>query len=265
MPTVNRFGLGAVAAVAGVTFSAVQAAPAVTAIGPWRRRLLPRLSGAGPTAHIALTLDDGPDPTSTPVFLDLLAEHARRATFFVLGAQAVNHPHLLRRMVDEGHEVAIHGWTHHCTLARPPGLLHRELRRARDSVEDLTGSTVAWYRPPFGVLSTEVLLVCRTLGLTSVLWTAWGREWERSATPPRIVSSLQATLRDGGTILLHDTDLHSPHGDWRRTLEATDTLLGGQLKNADVGPLRDHWPDSPHFGASNARVPGLHRAFMVGS
>jgi peptidoglycan/xylan/chitin deacetylase (PgdA/CDA1 family) len=230
---------------AAATVAAVQAAPAVTAIGPLRRRVLPRLSGAGPTAHIALTLDDGPAPTSTPAFLDLLARHERRATFFVLGAQAVNHPHLVRRMVDEGHEVAVHGWTHHCTLARPPGLLVGELRWACDTVEDLTGGTVAWYRPPFGVLSTEALLACSTLGLTPVLWTAWGREWERSATPTRIVKSVLATLQDGGTILLHDTDLHSPYGDWRRTLEATDTLLSTRLQNARVGPLRDHWPAPP--------------------
>jgi peptidoglycan/xylan/chitin deacetylase (PgdA/CDA1 family) len=187
-----------------------------------------------------LTFDDGPDPASTPAFLDLLAEHCRTATFFVLGAQAVAHPALIRRIAGEGHELAVHGWTHRCTLAVPPGRLTRELRAARTAVEDVSGTAIARYRPPYGVLDAEAVLACRSLGLTPVLWTAWGREWERAATPATIVATIQRTLRPGGTILLHDTDLHAPHGDWRRTLDATARLLAGPLRTAAVGPLRDH-------------------------
>ena len=227
-------GLGALTIVA--------AAPAVTTLAPLRRRWLPTLSGIAPGAHVALTLDDGPDPVSTPAFLDLLAAHDRRATFFVLGSQAAAHPALVRRISDEGHELAVHGWTHRCTLAVPPTRLARELRDAKRAIEDLAGHTVTWYRPPFGVLSTEALLACRSTGLSPVLWSAWGREWERSATPDRIAAKVRSKIRPGGTVLLHDTDLHSPRGDWRRTLEATERLLAGPLRGADVGPLRDHWP-----------------------
>jgi peptidoglycan/xylan/chitin deacetylase (PgdA/CDA1 family) len=219
---------------------ALVAGPALTAIGPLRRRCAPRLAGVGPGPHIALTFDDGPDPASTPAFLDLLAEHRRTATFFVLGAQAVAHPALIRRIADEGHELAIHGWTHRCTLAVPPGRLTRELWAARPEVEDISGTAIVRYRPPYGVLGGEAALACRVLGLTPVLWTAWGREWERAATPATIVATIQRTLRPGGTILLHDTDLHAPHGDWRRTLAATERLLTGPLRTADLGPLRDH-------------------------
>lgn len=93
------------------------------------------------------------------------------------------------------------------------------------------------------MLSTEALLACRTLALSPVLWTAWGREWERLATPATVVATVQRTLRPGGTILLHDTDRHAPYGDWHRTLDATAHLLAGPLDNITVGPLRDHWSD----------------------
>ena len=216
------------------------ASPAVTAVGPIRRRVAPRLAGASSGSHMALTFDDGPDPASTPAFLDLLARHDRRATFFVLGAQAQETPSLVRRMVDEGHEVAVHGWRHRCTAVSPPTQLLRELRAARHVVEDVTGQSPSWYRPPYGVMSAEAWLASRELGLAPVLWTAWGRDWERSATPGRIVSTVLRTLRPGGTILLHDTDLHG-RGDWRRSCEATARLLSGALARSEVGPLRDHW------------------------
>lgn len=228
------------AATACLTAVAAATAPALTAIGPVRRSLAPRLAGTSSAPHIALTFDDGPDPSSTPAFLDLLGRADRRATFFVLGAQAKVAPSIIERMSKEGHEVAIHGWTHRCTAAIPPTRLRRQLLGAKHVVEDITGTAVTWYRPPFGILSTNALLEPRTIGLTPVLWTAWGRDWERSATPPRITATVLRTLRPGGTILLHDTDQHA-RGRWERTLDAITTLLSGPLRSASVGPLRDHW------------------------
>ncbi len=223
-----------VAALAGSAVVATTAAPAVTAVGPLRRRLAPGLAGTWAGDRIALTFDDGPDAASTPAFLDLLARHGRRATFFVLGEQARSEGALVRRMAAEGHEVAVHGWSHRCTLALRPGDTAPALRRATEVVEDLTGAAVRWYRPPYGVLSTPTLLACRGLGLRPLLWTAWGRDWERSATPERVVASVLRTLRPGGTILLHDTDLHA-RGDWHTTYAATDRLLSGPLRELEVG------------------------------
>ena len=179
------------AAVLGVGALAATAAPSLTAIGPVRRRLAPRLAGTGQDDHVALTYDDGPDPTSTPAFLDLLARHQSRATFFLLAEQARGVPALVRRMVDEGHELAIHGWAHRCTLAVPPTRLTAQLRDAKHCVEDLAGTAVSWYRPPYGVTSTESLIACRTLDLTPVLWTAWGRDWEGRATAQGVLARLR--------------------------------------------------------------------------
>lgn len=224
----------------GATSVLTTLAPAVTAIGPVRRAVSPRLSGAFPAPHIALTFDDGPDPQSTPAFLDLLALHDRAATFFVLGKHAAENGPLLRRMVAEGHEVALHGWSHVCLAAIPLSRLTGQLRAGRETIEDITGTPVTWYRPPYGVLTTPALLAARSLGLTPVLWTAWGRDWERAATPDSILRTVLRTLRPGGTILLHDTDRHSSPGSWHRTLAATEALLSGPLAAGQIGPLRDH-------------------------
>lgn len=226
-------------ALASAALAAGLAAPALTALGPVRRAVTPRLAGRGDGAHVALTFDDGPDPRSTPAFLDLLARHDRRATFFLLGSQAQAAPDLVRRMVAEGHEVAVHGWTHRCAVTLPPSRVRRELRRARDVLEDLAEAPVRWYRPPYGVASADTFAAAAALGLDPVLWTTWGRDWERAATPERVVAEVVRRLRPGGTVLLHDTDLHG-RGHWATAHAATGMLLAGPLRDLAVGPLRDH-------------------------
>lgn len=213
----------------------------VAGVGPVRRRLTPALAGIGPTAHIALTYDDGPDPATTPPFLRLLDRTGRRATFFVLGEHLVRQRWLLREMVDAGHEIGVHGWDHRCVLRTRRDRLTDEVRRTAGTVEDLTGERVRWYRPPYGVLTPAALAAAQDAGLRTVLWSAWGRDWERHATPRRIVASVERTLRPGGTVLLHDTDRTSAPGSWRHTLAASELLLvRWAATGTDVGPLRDH-------------------------
>jgi peptidoglycan/xylan/chitin deacetylase (PgdA/CDA1 family) len=228
-------------AAAGVT-AFLQAAPALTSIAPVRRGLMPRLSGRSNRHHIALSFDDGPDPSSTPHFVDLLADHRVQATFFLLGADAAREPGLVRDLAGAGHEVAVHGWTHECLALVTPRRLATELTRTREVLEETTGTPVRWYRPPYGVLTGAGIWAARRAGLQTVLWSAWGVDWSAGATPSSIVHRVSRGVRPGGTVLLHDTDRTSAPDSWRRTLVATATLLD-RWRDAGipVGPLREHW------------------------
>jgi len=213
-------------------------------IHPVRLRLTPgrlpdRLSGTGDRPHVALTFDDGPDPVSTPHFLDLLAAHDVRATFFLLGRYAADEPRLLQRMVREGHELAVHGWTHRCVALVRPAALATQLRATRQVIEDHTGRAPRWYRPPYGVLTPYAQRAAHDAGLETVLWSAWGRDWERRATPERVVATVRRDLRPGGTVLLHDSDRTSAKDSWRVTLAATEHLL--LEARTPVGTLEEHW------------------------
>jgi peptidoglycan/xylan/chitin deacetylase (PgdA/CDA1 family) len=222
--------------------AAAQCAPAVTSVAPLRRALLHDLAGIAAGLHVALTYDDGPDPASTPAFLDLLERHARTATFFVLGAHVEQNRALVQRMSAEGHELAVHGWDHGCVARKRPGVLAGEVRRTAELLEDLTGAPVRWYRPPYGVLTTESAWAARRCGLRTVLWSAWGCDWSRRATPGSIHRMVTRSLRPGGTVLLHDTDRTAAPASWRNTLAASATLLDSWSEAAiPVGPLRDHW------------------------
>jgi peptidoglycan/xylan/chitin deacetylase (PgdA/CDA1 family) len=233
---------GAVAGAAAVAGTVAQATPALTSIAPLRRSLLPRLSGRSTRHHIALTFDDGPDPASTPHFLDLLADHGVRATFFLLGVHATRERGLVRDLARAGHEVAVHGWTHDCVALVPPWRLAAELSRTREVLEDIVGTPVRWYRPPYGVQTATGVWAAHRAGLQTVLWSAWGVDWSSGATPSGIVHRVSRAVRPGGTVLLHDTDRTSAPDSWRRTLVATETLLDRwQDAGIPVGPLGEHW------------------------
>ncbi|TDD85098.1 polysaccharide deacetylase family protein [Actinomadura darangshiensis] len=216
------------------------ALPAATWLSPVRR-LTPRLAGKGSPGHVALTLDDGPDGSSTPLFLDALARAGCHATFFVLGSMLGRHPSVGRRIAAEGHEIAVHGWTHDNALTTRPGRVMAEMRRTVRLIEDVCGVTPAWYRPPYGALSAEGLLAARSSGLHPVLWTAWGRDWTASATPASVLATLMPDLDGGATVLLHDSDVTSAPGAWRSSLAALpDVVETCRATGLAVGPLRDH-------------------------
>jgi peptidoglycan-N-acetylglucosamine deacetylase len=218
----------------------LHAGPAATWL-PIVRRRLPGVSGTGRADHVALTFDDGPDPWSTPLFLAELDRLGCRATFFVVGETLARHPALGRRIVAEGHEVAVHGWRHRNALLTRPGRVTGEIGRAADLVATVTGTEPAWYRPPYGVLSAEALTAARHRGLRPVLWTTWGRDWTRSADPASVLATLAPGLRGGATVLLHDCDHTSARGAWRSALGALPGLVTRCRRlGLAVGPLCDH-------------------------
>ncbi|MFI0723534.1 polysaccharide deacetylase family protein [Streptomyces sp. NPDC021224] len=228
-------------AVAASALLAVHAGPALSTFGPLRNRLMPRLSGRGRPDDVALTFDDGPDHLSTPHFLRLLDARGVRATFFLLGSMAVRSPGLVTEMAEAGHEIAVHGWSHRPALLHRPRAAYDELARARDLLGRLTGRPPRLYRPPYGIMTAGTYAACRRLELTPVLWTAWGEDWRRRATPQSVLDTVLADLRGGGTVLLHDSDCTSATGSWRTTLAALPGLLDHcRERGLTVGPLRGH-------------------------
>jgi peptidoglycan/xylan/chitin deacetylase (PgdA/CDA1 family) len=215
--------------------------PSVATIPALHQRFLPRLSGNAPGPHVALTFDDGPDPASTPSFLDALAALDVRATFFVLGSQLAAHPELGRRIVDAGHEVAVHGWLHRAHLLRVPWQVPADVVRTVECIERACGTTPRFWRPPNGVISGAGLYAARRHSLTPVLWTADGRDWDATATPTSIQDRIARQLRAGGVVLLHDSDITSVPDSWRNALGALPGIVEHcHAAGWSVGPLRDH-------------------------
>ncbi|HKN53011.1 MAG TPA: polysaccharide deacetylase family protein [Amycolatopsis sp.] len=220
---------------------AAQVAPAALFVPAVRAAVSPALSGIGDPGHVALTFDDGPHPRSTPKFLDVLAAHGVRATFFVLGRELAREPWLGAEIAAAGHEIALHGWDHRCLLRRGIRAVHDDFARGVDVIERVTGSRPRWVRAPYGVFTGASLVAARRLRLTPVLWTCWGFDWTARATPESVTSTVLNGLRGGGTILLHDSDVAAAVGAWRSALGALPLLLEHcRERGLAVGPLAGH-------------------------
>jgi peptidoglycan/xylan/chitin deacetylase (PgdA/CDA1 family) len=232
----TRFVLTATAAAA-----VVHGGPALAAIGPLRRQLLPALAGIGDPRHVALTFDDGPHPEATPQLLRLLDSTGVRATFFLLGSMLDKHPHIGEAIVAAGHEVGVHGYQHRLLVKHSPRSNSADLRQATTTIAALTGTQPRWWRPPYGVASTAALVTARQLGLTPVLWTCWGRDWTPSATPDTVTRAVLRRMAGGGTILLHDSDHAAAPRSWQSTLGALPAILTMcRARGLTVGPLGEH-------------------------
>ena len=219
----RTFAGRALAAAGGLAVA--HAGPGITALRSVRTSLFPLLSGKALSDHVALTFDDGPDAEATPLFLKLLRERGIRATFFLLGSQVSSAPRLAADIADDGHEIGVHGWRHRYLPLRGPMATHDDLLAAKEIITATSGITPWLFRPPYGVLSTAALVSARRLGLTPVLWSAWGREWTPGSTPASVHATLSGGLVGGATVLLHDSDCTSPAGSWRSALGALPLLL----------------------------------------
>lgn len=223
---------------AGVTAHAV---PGLLGI-PWiRAAVSSRMTGVGDGGRIALTFDDGPNPASTPRFVETLNAYGVSATFFMLGCMVARAPALSRSIVESGHEVAVHGWSHHNLMLRGPRATYADLDRARSVLAELTGQVPRFFRPPHGLFSSSALLAARRLDLTPVLWTCFGQDWTPQTTPESILGRLRPGLNGGATILLHDSAGARAPDAWKSTLDALPRVLDECARRGlRVGPLRDH-------------------------
>jgi peptidoglycan/xylan/chitin deacetylase (PgdA/CDA1 family) len=152
---------------------------------------------------IALTFDAGPSEHSARL-LDILEEKQVPATFFLLGKRHIDtYPELVRRMADEGHEVASHTWTHKILTDAEPDEIREELERPNKEIQRLTGQRPTLMRPPQGRTDDTVHEICRELGLAEVLWSVTAKDYQTDDSDLITERVLKQSSRDG-IILLHD-------------------------------------------------------------
>lgn len=216
--------------------------PSVLALRTVRLAVCPGWSGVAVADHVALTIDDGPHPRSTPELLDLFATLDVRATFFLVGAQLRRWPDLGRSIVAAGHEVAVHGFEHRPHLLRAPHQVARDVRTGRDCVAELTGTAPRFWRPPHGIPTRTGVRTAVRLGLRPALWTADGHDWRRGIRAQAARSRLQRQLSPGGTVLLHDAGFVPTSGPPLATDVLPELLEWVSDRGWRVGPLSDHEP-----------------------
>ena len=203
------------------------APPDVTSLGPVIDARMTSGDGSEPKPGVvALTFDDGPDPTWTPRILEILERHDVPATFFVVGARITQHPGLLRRTVESGHEIGVHTFTHADLGVVSPRQAEIELSQTQLAIAAATGHRTALMRPPFsstpeGLDQRDHAALTDVVqdGYIAVLSTHDSQDWSRPGADAIVERSLPSD-GEGAIVLLHDGG-----GDRQQTVTAVEELI----------------------------------------
>jgi len=171
---------------------------------PRSQWLVPNRSRVTDNNCVALTFDDGPDPLYTPKLLDLLRDKDVKATFFVIGEQAQQHPEIVRRAWEEGHLIATHTWSHpllFCFLT--PRRLRQEVENGVQGIRDICGVSPRHFRSPVGLRHPMLNIVLKNAGLEYVSWRVKSCD-TLIRNPQTLASRIMDKTTGGDIILLHD-------------------------------------------------------------
>lgn len=179
---------------------------------------------------VALTFDDGPDPASTPVLLSLLAAHGVQATFFVVGRRVRLYPELVRAILDAGHTLGNHSFSHDSLLAfKKRRYLHEDIAATQGELGRL-GVVPCVFRPPVGITYPGMGAVLKALGLTAVTFSCRARDHGNKSIK-HLSRRILKKAAPGDIIMLHD--LPPGQKDLDRWPAEVDAVLAG-LKAASL-------------------------------
>lgn len=183
--------------------------------------------GKGRSDEVAISFDDGPDPDWTPQLLDILKEQGVKASFFVLGQNVEDHPELAKRIVQEGHEIGVHTYTHPNLAAVSDERAVLEFNATQRLIESVTGRSTVLFRPPYNadsyprnVEEIAPVLLAQQLGYLTVSQDIDPEDYMRPGAN-EIFQRVKRQRRLGGKIVL----LHDAGGNRRQTVEALPRII----------------------------------------
>lgn len=160
----------------------------------------PALQSGGEVIYMALTFDDGPSPTWTPILLDGLRQRGVHATFFLIGSQIPGQEALLRRIQSEGHQIGNHSYSHADLTQLSTAEALADLARCDALLQQTLGPDCYWLRPPYGFLTPEELCALET---PAVYWSVDTEDW-KSRDADSVLDIVLRQAGDGDILLLHD-------------------------------------------------------------
>ncbi|MER6453483.1 glycosyltransferase [Streptomyces sp900105245] len=179
-----------------------------------------------PDHRLVLTFDDGPDPEWTPKVLDVLKKHHAHAVFFVTGTMSSRYPELVKRMVDEGHEVGLHTFNHPDLSYQSKKRIDWELSTNQLAITGAAGVRTSLFRPPYSSFadamddkSWPVTEYIGTRGYITVVNNTDSEDWKKPGVD-EIIRRATPHGGKGAIVLMHDSG-----GDRHQTVQALDRFL----------------------------------------
>lgn len=148
---------------------------------------------------VYLTFDDGPIPEATPFILDTLDRFNAKATFFMVGENAVKYPHLLEEVRQRGHQVGNHTYNHMSGIRHFTWTYLANIKKADEVLH------TRLFRPPHGLIRTVQYRVLRHIGIKVVMWDVVTRDYSRLLTADDVLQNVKRYTRPGSIITFHDS------------------------------------------------------------
>lgn len=159
--------------------------------------------------YISITFDDGPNPDFTPKVLSLLKGHKAKATFFLIGKNAEKHPEIVRQIIDEGHTIGNHSYSHSKNFGFfSSEKVATELNQTNTILKEITGKDIKMFRPPFGVTNPNIKKTLKNTGHFSIGWSKRSLD-TTNLSDEKILKRITSNLKRGDIILLHDSSSKS--------------------------------------------------------
>lgn len=161
-----------------------------------------------PTKVVALTFDDGPSKTVTPKVLKVLKKHHAKGTFFMVGSQVNANPKVAKQVLDEGHEIGNHSYSHADLKKLTNAQIKKQLSRTNKAIHKATGHNPTLFRPPYGSVDNRVRSQTK---LPTVLWSVDTRDWEHRNSK-KLLAYVKKYTYPGAIILMHDIHMPTANG-----------------------------------------------------
>jgi len=191
----------------------------------WVEKYAYAFSGPFYKPEIALTFDDCPDPATTGQILDKLKKYGAKATFFLLGENVEKYPDLVKRIVEEGHDVANHSYDHPKYTTLNEQDFKNQVTKTNDLIYKVAGVKPVFLRPPYGEISELQLNWLSSLGMMTVQWTVDTLDW-KGLDKKEIANTVEANAVPGSIVLQHS----APGVPLQGSVDSLDIFIPGLQK-----------------------------------
>ncbi len=167
---------------------------------------------------VAITFDDGPNLSTTPLVLEKLKKHDVLASFFLIG-ELINEKTfpVVEQEIELGYEICNHSWTHSYMDRMEPELIKKEIEDTDQIIHKITGAAPAFFRPPYIAVKDEMYDAIDLPFINGINCL----DWDENITAAERVEGILGKVKDGDIILLHD------FADNPNTVEALDDIILG--------------------------------------
>jgi peptidoglycan-N-acetylglucosamine deacetylase len=235
-----------------------------------------RLNQPSTSKEVVLTFDDGPDPEYTKKILEILKEHHVKATFFIIGKDAIEHPDIVKQLYQEGYEIGNHTFSHPNIYKISDQQLKLELNMNERIIQAITGHSSSLFRSPYGdninmydgdhtnpYVKTKFhrLINISQMGYITVNYDVDSADWKLKDNN-KIVQNVMEQVSNGDIILLHDGG-----GDRTATVQALPTIIDKLKKQGysfvTVGNMMGKNKGSVYSSIPNREKPYIQVLKMV--